>query len=78
MTKKEMIETIQQHEAELFLQVKVDEKIFGKEHIITKISRTRWCGVNNLMETLGIRHDITLPENQEAIRLIIEKSKEAA
>ena len=78
MTKKEMIEIIQQHEAELFLQVKVDEKIFGKEHIITKSSRTKWCGVNNLMETLGIKPDNTLPENQEAIRLIIEKSKEAA
>jgi len=78
MTKKEMIETIQLYEAELFLQVKVDEKIFGKEHTITKLSRTKWCGVNNLMETLGVKPDNTLPENQEAIRLIIEKSKEAA
>jgi hypothetical protein len=78
MTKKEMIETIQMCEAELFLQVKVDENVFGKEHDITKSSRTKWCGVNNLMETLGIKPDNTLPENQEAIRLIIEKSKEAA
>jgi hypothetical protein len=30
------------------------------------------------METLGVKPDNTLPENQEAIRLIIEKSKEAA
>jgi hypothetical protein len=32
MTKKEMIEVIQLREAEAWLQVKVDEKLFGKEH----------------------------------------------
>jgi hypothetical protein len=78
MTKKEMIEIIQQHDAELFLQLKVDENIFGEDNAITKSSRTRWCGVNDLMEKLGVKPDNTLPENQEAIKLIIEKSREAA
>jgi hypothetical protein len=78
MTKKEMIKIIQQHDAELFLQLKVDENIFGEDNAITKSSRTRWCGVNDLMEKLGIKPDNTLPENQEAIKLIIEKSREAA
>jgi hypothetical protein len=78
MTKKEMIKIIQQHEAELFLQLKVDENIFGEDNAITKSSRTRWCGVNDLMEKLGVEPDNTLPENQEAIKLIIEKSREAA
>ena len=78
MTKKEMIKVIQQKEAEAFLQVKVDEKELGSEHIITKTSRTRWCGMNEMMETLGIKPDNTLPENQEAIKLIIEKSKNIA
>jgi len=73
-----MIKIIQQHEAELFLQLKVDENIFGEDNAITKSSRTRWCGVNDLMEKLGVEPDNTLPENQEAIKLIIEKSREAA
>jgi hypothetical protein len=30
------------------------------------------------METLGIKPDNTLPENQEAIRLIVEKNKNIA
>jgi hypothetical protein len=78
MTKKEMIKIIQQHDAELFLQLKVDENIFGEDNAITKSSRTRWCGVNDLMEKLGVKPDNTLPENREAIKLIIEKSREAA
>ena len=76
MTKKEMIKVIQQLEAETFLQVKVDESVFGAEHDITKLSRTKWCGMNEMMEALGVKPDNTLPENQEAIKLIIEKSKE--
>ena len=78
MTKKEMINIIQQKEAEAFLQVKVDEKIFGPEDTITKTSRTKWCGMNEMMEALGIKPDNTLPENQEAIKLIIEKNKNIA
>ena len=35
MTKKQMIEVIQQKEAELFLQIKVDESLFGKDSTIT-------------------------------------------
>jgi hypothetical protein len=78
MTKKEMIKAIQQHEAELFLQVKVDEKIFGEKDEITTRSRSKWCGVHEIMETLGIKPDNTLPENQEAIKLIIERNKNIA
>ena len=78
MTKKEMIKTIQKHEAELFLQLKGNEYAFGEDHIITSKSRSKWLGINNLMETLGIKHDITLPENKKAIELINEKLKEAA
>ena len=78
MTKKEMIKVIQQKEAEAFLQVKVDENVFGSEHNITKLSRTKWCGMNEIMEVLGIKPDNTLPENQEAIKLIMEKNKNIA
>ncbi len=78
MIKKEMIKAIQQYEAELFLQVKVDEKIFGEKDEVTTRSRAKWCGVNEIMETLGIKPDNTLPENQEAIKLIMEKNKNIA
>lgn len=78
MTKEKMIKAIQQKEAELFLQVKVDEKIFGERDEITTRSRAKWCGVNEIMETLGIKPDNTLPENQEVIKLIIERNKNIA
>jgi hypothetical protein len=76
MTKKEMIEVIQQREAEAWLQVKVDEKLFGREHIITSKARGEWCKIHNLMEDLEIKSNNLLPESQKAIEMIIEKMKE--
>jgi hypothetical protein len=79
MTKKQMIESIQQQEAKLFLDIKVNEKMFGTSHFITSRSRTVWIGVHELMQTLEIQPDINLPDAQEAFKLISEeKSKEAA
>ena len=78
MTKKQMIEVIQQKEAEAFLQVKVDEAMFGMNSTITTSSRSDWAKINGLMEDLGIKPDNTLPENQKAIALIVEKTKKEA
>ena len=78
MTKKEMIEIIQQREAEAFLQLKLDEKMFGVDNKITSRSRTEWAKINGLMEDLEIKPNNLLPENQKAISLILEKTKEAA
>jgi hypothetical protein len=75
MTKKEMIEIIQQKEAEAFLQVKVDEAMFGMNSTITTSSRSEWAKINGLMEDLGIKPNNLLPENQKAIALIIDKTK---
>ena len=78
MTKKEMIKVIQQKEAELFLQIKVDESLFGMNSTITIRSRSDWAKVNGLMEDLGIKPDNTLPENQKAIAFIVDKVKKEA
>jgi hypothetical protein len=73
MTKKQMIATIQQQEAKLFLQIKLDEKMFGTSHFITSRSRTEWIGVHDLMRTLEIQPDIDLPDAKEAFKLIREE-----
>jgi len=78
MTKKEMINVIQQKEAQAFLQVKVDEKLFGKEHTITIRSRSEWAKMNDLMTELQIKPDNALPENQEAMKIIMENVKKEA
>ena len=73
-----MIEIIQQKEAEAFLQIKVDESLFGMNNTITLRSRSEWAKINDLMEDLGIKPNNLLPENQKAIALIIEKTKKEA
>ena len=75
MTKKEMIKIIQEREAELFLQIKIDESLFGMNSTITIHSRSDWAKINGLMEDLGIKPDNTLPENQKAIAFIVDKNK---
>ena len=78
MTKKEMIKVIQQKEAELFLQIKIDESLFGKDSNITSRSISDWAKINGLMEDLEIKPDNTLPENQKAVTFIVEKTKKEA
>ena len=73
MTKKEMIKSIQVSEAKAFLTLKQKTNQFGDDHVITKRSRTEWITVNELMESLGITHDATLPESREALELIYKE-----
>jgi hypothetical protein len=81
MTKKEMIQTMQQQEASLFLEAKKYEYVYGREDGITQAALGRWLGVNALMETLGIASDMTLPETTESVEyicLISKRDKAAA
>ena len=72
MKKADMIKTIQQHEAELFLQMKEYEQQFGEGSNLHKSSRAEWCGVHSLMEKLNIEADISLPEFNKAFEIINE------
>ena len=72
MKKTDMIKTIQQHEAELFLQMKEYEQQFGEGSNLHKSSRAEWCGVHSLMGKLNIEADISLPEFDKAFEIIAE------
>ncbi len=78
MTKKEMIKTIQQKEAELFLEMKEYASLFGEESPQHKTKRMRWGEIFGLMHELNIPANIFLPENLKAADIVIEKVKEAA
>ena len=78
MTKKQMIEVVQQKEAKLFLQLKVDESLFGMDSTITSRSRSEWARIHDLMTEMEIQPNNSLPENQSAMNLIIEKNKKEA
>ena len=72
MKKADIIKTIQQHEAELFLQMKEYEQQFGEGSNLHKSSRAEWCGVHSLMEKLNIEADTSLPEFDKAVKIISE------
>lgn len=73
MKKVEMIKVIQQKEADLWLQLKKDENIFGADHVIVSKSRGEWCTTHKLMIELEIKSNNLLPEFEQAIKLICEK-----
>ena len=79
MTKKEMIQNIQQLEATMFLQAKQLEFEYDREDSLYRSAINKWLGVNQLMQDLGIKEDLTLPESREAVELIcqIDRKKRA-
>jgi hypothetical protein len=73
MTKENMIKLIQKREAELFLELKKTDQLFGVDNAFTKTVRGTWSGVNTLMGDLGIKSDLQLPEAIEAGEMILER-----
>ena len=73
MTKENMIKLIQKCEAELFLELKKTDQLFGVDNAFTKTVRGVWSGVNTLMGDLGIKSDLQLPESIEAGEMVLER-----
>lgn len=72
MKKEEMIKKIQEIEADLFLEVKKNHRMFGNDSYMYQSSRSEWIGVHTLMDKLGIQTDTSLPAIQDALRIILE------
>ena len=69
MTKKNMIQEIQNQEAQLYLRYMQAAKCWGREDSLTDRLRTKWCSVYQLMESLGIQQDFDHPDNQAATEI---------
>lgn len=54
MTKSTMITTIQEKELDLWENLEVVERVFGKDSIYTKYKRAAWNSVWMLMNDMGI------------------------
>ena len=73
LTKAEMIASIQQREAAMFLELKKSERAYGSDNSLTNLLRSQWSAVNTCMQSLGIASDLNLPDNQEATAIICER-----
>lgn len=76
MTKKDMIQNMQKLEAIFFLQAKQSEFDNGRDSSMTRSAINKWLGVNNLLQHLGVKEDLTLPEAREAAELIYQIHKQ--
>jgi hypothetical protein len=73
MESEKLIKTIQEFEAKLFLESKLDEETFGEGSPLHRQSRSAWRAVHDLMLLVGIESDITLPDAQKATDVIYRK-----
>jgi hypothetical protein len=73
LTKAAMIDSIQRHEAALFLELKRSQRDYGRNADFTNQLRSQWCAVNTLMHSLGINEDYTLPDNVAATDILCER-----
>jgi hypothetical protein len=69
MTKKNMIQEIQNQEARMYLQYMLAKQHHGEDSSFVRGCRSRWCGVYELMEALGISQDCKHPDNRAAMEI---------
>lgn len=70
MTKAAMIQEIQRQEAKLFLELKEATARYGEDDAYTKKQRSAYVAIYDLTKALGIKMDVTLPDNVKALELI--------
>jgi hypothetical protein len=73
MTKAAMVAEIQKTDATMWLELKRAERQYGTHDELVSTLRARWATIHNMMESIGIQADHTLPDNEEATRIIIER-----
>jgi hypothetical protein len=73
MTKAAMVAKIQKTDAMMWLELKRAEQRYGTDDELVSTLRARWATIHNMMESIGIQADHTLPEAEEATRIIIER-----
>jgi hypothetical protein len=78
MKKADIIKKIQQEEAKMWLEVKRSELTYGQDSPLHAYDRTRWSAIHDLMRSLDINPDYTLPEAKQATQIIIEREAEKA
>lgn len=69
MTKREMIQTIQKREAELFLDLKRAQQVNRDTSPAVRTRRHAWVAVTRLMMDMGIQSDYDLLEWETAKEL---------
>jgi hypothetical protein len=75
MTKKQMIQEIQNQEARMYFRYQFAKLNYGPEEILTKRYRSQWCAIYQLMESLGIQQDCKHPDNLAAAELRASQSE---
>jgi len=78
MTKANMIKAIQQQEANLYLELKQTERLFGQDSSMAKRSRAEWGAMYELMKVLSIKPDFDSPEMELAMQIDTLMRKEIA
>lgn len=78
MTKKNMIQEIQNQEAQLYLTSQRAAFEYGYDDSLTTQYRSEWLSVYALMQALDIQQDFYHPANQQAMEIKARRRAEEA
>ena len=78
MTKKNMIQEIQNQEAQSYLCCQRAAFEYGYDDPLTTQYRSSWLSIYALMQALGIQQDFYHPANQEAMEIKVRRRAEEA
>ena len=71
MTKKKMIEVLQEREAKFNLEMYRCKALFGEEHRIFKSARSSWCDVYATLAEVNVKPNYLLPDHRESVDIIM-------
>ena len=71
MTKKKMIEVLQEREAKFNLEMYRCKTLFGEEHHIFKSARSSWNDVYATLAEVNVKPNYQLPDHRESVDIIM-------
>ena len=75
MTKKNIIELLQNKEAAAYLDLQQCHDVFGVDHQYTKQTRRTWGILNEVLEEIKVKPNKELEDNKLAEKMVIDRYK---
>ena len=75
MTKKDIIELLQNKEAAAYLDLQQCTDIFGVDHPHTKLSRRTWGILNEVLDEIKVKPNMELEAAKQAEKMVINRYK---
>lgn len=75
MKKKDIIELLQNKEAEAYLDLQQCNDVFGVDHQYTKQTRRTWGVLNEILDEIKVKPNMELEAAKQAQKMVLDRYK---